>query len=150
MRIGLLASELSSLHLSTQRGAWLAAGANFRLFQLIASIFILLFTTSSVVGRPKRRRYCRDQGPCQADENGAGSPGRDHTACSSATQIQLVERIPFDQALYLVLTTLTTVGFGGAPMVGKVGRALLSAGGHVAAWAPAISHPSCGGTALAP
>lgn len=49
MRIGLLAGELSSLHLSTQRGAWLAAGANFRLFQLIASLFILFFTSSAVV-----------------------------------------------------------------------------------------------------
>ncbi|RMZ57560.1 hypothetical protein APUTEX25_001760, partial [Auxenochlorella protothecoides] len=87
MRIGLLASELSSLHLSTKRGAWLAAGANFRLFQLIASIFILLFTTSSV--------------------------------------IQLVERIPFDQALYLVLTTLTTVGFGDIVAYTILGRLVI-------------------------
>lgn len=34
-------------------------------------------------------------------------------------QIQLVERIPFDQALYLVLTTLTTVGFGGRRIIGR-------------------------------
>lgn len=49
LRIGLLASELRSLHLSTSRGGLLSVGANFRLFQLLASVFMLLFTTTSIV-----------------------------------------------------------------------------------------------------
>lgn len=64
LRVGLLSSELRSLHLSTRKGGALSAGANLRLFQLLNSVLILLFTTSSV--------------------------------------IQIVERIPFDQALYMV------------------------------------------------
>lgn len=49
LRIGLLGSELHSLHLSTQSGGWLTAGANFRLFQLATSVLMLLFMTTSVV-----------------------------------------------------------------------------------------------------
>jgi hypothetical protein len=64
LRVGLLSSELRSLHLSTRKGGALSAGANLRLFQLLNSVLILLFTTSSV--------------------------------------IQIVEKIPFDQALYMV------------------------------------------------
>lgn len=49
LRVGLLASELRSLHLSTSRGGLLSAGANFRLFQLLGAVFMLLFTTTSIV-----------------------------------------------------------------------------------------------------
>jgi hypothetical protein len=49
MRLGLLGAELRSLHLSTKRGAWLGAGANFRLFQLATSLAILLFVTASII-----------------------------------------------------------------------------------------------------
>jgi voltage-gated potassium channel Kch len=49
LRVGLLGGELRSLHLSTKRGSWLNAGTNFRLFQLAASIVILLFMTTSVI-----------------------------------------------------------------------------------------------------
>ena len=49
LRVGLLGGELRSLHLSTKRGASLSAGANFRLFQLGASIASLLFMTTSVI-----------------------------------------------------------------------------------------------------
>lgn len=133
MRIGLLASELSSLHLSTQRGAWLNAGANWRLFQLVASLFILLFTTSSmasvVVGWTTHKlgpRPGNDLAPRRAVPHHGRSGERIKTPSSPsrALQIQLVERIPFDQAVYLVLTTLTTVGFGGG-----TGRELEGEGG---------------------
>jgi hypothetical protein len=64
MRLGLLGSELRSLHLTTQRGGWLSAGANYRLFQLAASVFILLFTTSSIVSCAFIwRDWGRGQGP---------------------------------------------------------------------------------------
>ncbi|KAL4448241.1 hypothetical protein ABPG75_005460 [Micractinium tetrahymenae] len=89
LRVGLLSSELRSLHLSTRHGAWLSTGANFRLFQLLTSVLILLFTTSSV--------------------------------------IQIVERMPFHQALYLVVTTLTTVGFGDVVAQTYLGKAVVIA-----------------------
>lgn len=89
MRLGLLGSELRSLHLTTQRGGWLSAGANYRLFQLAASVFILLFTTSSI--------------------------------------IQIVERIPFHQALYFVIITLTTVGYGDVVAQSALGKAVVVA-----------------------
>ncbi|KAL4423371.1 hypothetical protein ABPG77_004302 [Micractinium sp. CCAP 211/92] len=89
LRVGLLSSELRSLHLSTRRGGWLSAGTNFRLFQLLTSVLILLFTTSSV--------------------------------------IQIVERMPFHQALYLVVTTLTTVGFGDVVAQTFLGKAVVIA-----------------------
>lgn len=34
---------------STRKGGFLTSGTNFRLFQLICSVFILLFTTSSII-----------------------------------------------------------------------------------------------------
>lgn len=48
MRISLLAGELKQMHLSS-RGALLNGAASVRLFQLIASVLTLLFTTSSIV-----------------------------------------------------------------------------------------------------
>ncbi|PSC70953.1 transcription factor MYB44-like isoform B [Micractinium conductrix] len=89
LRVGLLSSELRSLHLSTRRGTWLSAGTNFRLFQLLTSVLILLFTTSSI--------------------------------------IQIVEKMPFHQALYLVVTTLTTVGFGDVVATSFLGKAVVIA-----------------------
>lgn len=49
MRIGLLGAELRSLHLSTKRGGWLSAGANFRLVQLATSVLMLLFVASAII-----------------------------------------------------------------------------------------------------
>lgn len=49
MRVGLLAGELRSMHLSTKRGHWLSAGANFKLIQLAASPIVLLFMASAVI-----------------------------------------------------------------------------------------------------
>ena len=49
MRIGLLGSELRSLHLSTKRGGWLSAGANFRLVQLATSLAMLLFMATAII-----------------------------------------------------------------------------------------------------
>ena len=74
MRVGLLGGELRSLHLSTKRGSWLSAGANFRLVQLATSVSMLLFIASAI--------------------------------------IQVVEQMPFHKAMYLVMTTLSTVGYG--------------------------------------
>ena len=34
---------------STRKGGFLTSGTNFRLFQLICSVFILLFSTASVI-----------------------------------------------------------------------------------------------------
>ncbi|PRW44899.1 Potassium channel subfamily T member 2 isoform A [Chlorella sorokiniana] len=87
LRVGLLSGELRSLHLSTRKGAFLTSGTNFRLFQLICSVFILLFSTASV--------------------------------------IQIAERMPFHQAVYLVVTTLTTVGFGDVVAQTMLGRAVI-------------------------
>jgi hypothetical protein len=56
---------------STRKGGFLSAGTNFRLFQLLTSVAILLFTTASV--------------------------------------IQMVEHMPFHQALYMVRTCWQTV-----------------------------------------
>jgi hypothetical protein len=39
------------------------------------------------------------------------------------TQVHLVERIPFHDALYFVTTTLTTVGFGDVVAVSTLGKA---------------------------
>ena len=89
MRIGLLGAELQSLHLSTKRGGWLTAGANFRLVQLATSIFMLLFAASAV--------------------------------------IQVVEQLPFHKALYLVATTLSTVGYGDVVATSFLGRACILA-----------------------
>ncbi|KAK9808990.1 hypothetical protein WJX72_007481 [[Myrmecia] bisecta] len=48
MRISLLAGELQTMHLSSS-GALLSGAASVRLFQLVASVLTLLFTTSSIV-----------------------------------------------------------------------------------------------------
>ena len=48
MRVSLLAGELRSMHLSSS-GALLSGAASIRLFQLVASVLTLLFTTSSIV-----------------------------------------------------------------------------------------------------
>lgn len=84
LRIGLLGGELRSLHLSTKRGSWLNAGTNFRLFQLAASIVILLFMTTSVIA--------------------------------------IVEQMTFHKALYFVVTTMATVGFGDIVPVTVLGK----------------------------
>ena len=60
MRIGLLASNLRAMHLTITSGtamlrggrALLNSAANDRLLQLIAKVFILLFTTSTLVRAP--------------------------------------------------------------------------------------------------
>ena len=136
MRLGLLGSELRSLHLTTQRGGWLSAGANYRLFQLAASVFILLFTTSSIVscafiwrdwGRGQGPNYRLSQLEAPAFTllgvtiSSIEIPRTPHRLPPDAAlrprthislQIQIVERIPFHQALYFVIITLTTVGYG--------------------------------------
>lgn len=89
MRVGLLGAELRSLHLSTKRGSWLTAGANFRLIQLATSIFMLLFVASAI--------------------------------------IQIVEQMPFHKAVYLVATTLSTVGYGDVVATSFIGRAAILA-----------------------
>jgi len=48
MRISLLAGELKQMNVSSS-GALLSGAASVRLFQLIASVLTLLFTTSSIV-----------------------------------------------------------------------------------------------------
>ena len=48
MRISLLAGDLRNMH-KTTTGALLSGAASVRMFQLIASVLTLLFTTSSVV-----------------------------------------------------------------------------------------------------
>lgn len=87
MRVGLLGAELRSLHLSTKRGGWLTAGANFRLVQLATSVFMLLFVASAI--------------------------------------IQVVEQMPFHKAMYLVATTLSTVGYGDVVATSVLGRAAI-------------------------
>ena len=47
-RISLLAGELKSMHLSSS-GALLSGAASIRLYQLVASVLTLLFTTSAIV-----------------------------------------------------------------------------------------------------
>lgn len=83
MRVALLAGELGSMHASSS-GRLLASAASVRLFQLIASVATLLFTTSAVVN--------------------------------------LVERMPFHDALYFVTTTLTTVGYGDVVVKSTAGK----------------------------
>lgn len=46
--------------------------------------------------------------PCWAEHHTAHPP-----LLSMTPQIQILERLPFHQALYLTITTLSTVGFGG-------------------------------------
>jgi voltage-gated potassium channel Kch len=89
MRVGLLGAELRSLHLSTKRGGWLTAGANFRLVQLATSVLMLLFVASAI--------------------------------------IQVVEQMPFHKAMYLVATTLSTVGYGDVVATSLLGRAAILA-----------------------
>ncbi|EIE18822.1 hypothetical protein COCSUDRAFT_59753 [Coccomyxa subellipsoidea C-169] len=48
MRISLLAGEMRSMHLSSS-GALLSGAASIRLYQLVASVLTLLFTTSAIV-----------------------------------------------------------------------------------------------------
>lgn len=48
MRISLLAGEMRTMHLSSS-GALLAGAASIRLYQLVASVLTLLFTTSAIV-----------------------------------------------------------------------------------------------------
>ena len=83
MRVTLLAGELGSMHASSS-GRLLASAASVRLFQLVASVATLLFTTSAVVN--------------------------------------LVERMPFHDALYFVTTTLTTVGYGDVVVKSTAGK----------------------------
>lgn len=83
MRVALLAGELGQMHASSS-GRLLASAASVRLFQLVASVATLLFTTSAVVN--------------------------------------LVERIPFHDALYFVTTTLTTVGYGDVVVKSTTGK----------------------------
>lgn len=83
MRVALLAGELGSMHASSS-GRLLASAASVRLFQLVASVATLLFTTSAVVN--------------------------------------LVERMPFHDALYFVTTTLTTVGYGDVVVKSTAGK----------------------------
>ena len=78
VRVALLAGEMGAMHASSS-GRLLASAASVRLFQLVASVATLLFTTSAIVN--------------------------------------VVERIPFHDALYFVTTTLTTVGFGDVVVV---------------------------------
>ncbi len=47
MRVSLLASEIRNVKLSS--GALLSGAASIRLYQLVASVLSLLFTTSSIV-----------------------------------------------------------------------------------------------------
>ena len=82
VRVALLAGEMGAMHASSS-GRLLASAASVRLFQLVASVATLLFTTSAIVN--------------------------------------VVERIPFHDALYFVTTTLTTVGFGDVVVV-SVGK----------------------------
>lgn len=51
MRISLLAGEMKSMHLSSS-GALLSGAASIRLYQLVASVLTLLFTTSAIVSSP--------------------------------------------------------------------------------------------------
>ena len=48
MRISLLAGDLRNMH-KTTTGALLSGAASVRMFQLVASVLTLLFTTSSIV-----------------------------------------------------------------------------------------------------
>ncbi len=48
MRISLLAGEMRTMHLSSS-GALLSGAASIRLYQLVASVLTLLFTTSAIV-----------------------------------------------------------------------------------------------------
>ena len=48
LRISLLAGEMRSMHLSSS-GALLSGAASIRLYQLVASVLTLLFTTSAIV-----------------------------------------------------------------------------------------------------
>lgn len=48
MRVSLLAGELKQMNISSS-GALLSGAASVRLFQLVASVLTLLFTTSSIV-----------------------------------------------------------------------------------------------------
>ena len=48
MRVSLLAGELKQMNVSSS-GALLSGAASVRLFQLVASVLTLLFTTSSIV-----------------------------------------------------------------------------------------------------
>lgn len=49
LRVGLLAGEYRSMRLTSSGGALLTSAANVRLLQLVASIAMLLFTTSTLV-----------------------------------------------------------------------------------------------------
>ncbi len=51
MRISLLAGEMRTMHLSSS-GALLSGAASIRLYQLVASVLTLLFTTSAIVRSP--------------------------------------------------------------------------------------------------
>ncbi len=62
MRIGLLAGDLRTMHRSST-GALLSGAASVRVFQLVASVLTLLFTTSSIVSAgpcvPSTVRLCQ-------------------------------------------------------------------------------------------
>jgi hypothetical protein len=60
-RISLLAGELKSMHLSSS-GALLSGAASIRLYQLVASVLTLLFTTSAIV-RPSPASFASQSHP---------------------------------------------------------------------------------------
>ena len=57
LRISLLAGEMRSMHLSSS-GALLSGAASIRLYQLVASVLTLLFTTSAIVRPGTCRSLC--------------------------------------------------------------------------------------------
>lgn len=57
LRISLLAGEMRSMHLSSS-GALLSGAASIRLYQLVASVLTLLFTTSAIVRHSSAGAQC--------------------------------------------------------------------------------------------
>lgn len=100
-RVSLLAGELKQMHLSS-RGALLSGAASVRLFQLIASVLTLLFTTSSIVS-PSRLN--RELTSCLIDWTSAKEPqsrtvpGSEHRPVSSVLTAHCAIRRSLDTGI---------------------------------------------------
>ena len=137
LRISLLAGEMRSMHLSSS-GALLSGAASIRLYQLVASVLTLLFTTSAIVRLNLLPLTCpSSHALCFMTVKLKTGGYMDVVATScfassleqviSILQVHLVERIPFFDALYFVTTTLTTVGYGDIVAISPLGKAAVLA-----------------------
>jgi hypothetical protein len=144
LRLSLLEGNLPHMRLS--QGALLAGAVNVPLLWLVASVMAWLFTSAAIVQVGGRRGRRGGLPASEAMDHDTQAPrawaGRALLHCTTATPSpprpalsqrtpphpnprphpQVIEKMPWHDALYFVTTTLTTVGYGDVVVKSSVGE----------------------------